>query len=94
MINILGTTKVTKLEVKENYTNGVVYESYKNKNDEYETEFVNCVFVGAAHKKICTYPNKTKFTILKGMFRMEKNKYPKLVIIDIHIEDEVETPFK
>lgn len=89
MLNITGTTKVTKLEVQENYTKGVVYESYKIKDSkEYETEFTNCVFVGNAHKIIQLFPNKTKISIKKSMFRMEKNKYPKIVIMDIEIIEE------
>ena len=90
MLNITGLNKVTKLEVNERGTvvYGVLYNSYKkwdkDKNQqsatEYETEFVNCRFVGDAAKMAMSLSNKDKIMIDEAELRMQKNKYPVVTI--------------
>lgn len=90
MLNITGLNKVTKLEVNETgkVVNGILYNSYKkwdkDRNQqsatEYETEFVNCRFVGEAATMAKNLQNKDKIMIDEAELRMQKNKYPMITI--------------
>lgn len=90
MLNISGLNKVTKLEINATgkVVNGVLYNSFKKwdkdknqiSNTEYETEFVNCRFVGEAAQKAKNLNNKEKIMIEEAELRMQKNKYPMITI--------------
>lgn len=95
MLNITGLNKVTKLEISETgkVVNGVLYNSYKkwdkDKNQqsstEYETEFVNCRFVGQAAEMAKNLQNKDKIHIDEAELRIQKNKYPMITIFKYSI---------
>ena len=82
MINVEGLNRVTKLEKKGKVIIGVLYNSYQkyDKVGEYETEFVQCRFVGEAAKTMENVADKSKVYISEGCLRMQKNKYPVITV--------------
>lgn len=90
MINITGTSKITKIEEKGNHYVAVLYNSFKKfgSQTEYETEFINCRIVGEAAKAIKNVKNKEKIYIEEGCLRMEKNKYPVITIFKCYKQDQ------
>lgn len=82
MLNIEGLNRVTKLEKRGKVILGVLYNSYPkyDKAGEFDTEFVQCRFVGEAAQTMEGVADKTKIYISEGCLRMQKGKYPVVTV--------------